>query len=287
MKILNAIGSAEIVRLVYEKTGTKLNYMISYNYLKGQVRKLTKEYRHMSNLLYLDSGAYSVYTGKTKISVSEYSLWINRYGNLWDEVFNLDEDFSDPELNLTNQLFLVKNLPPGRKKPIPVVHSPDNPFEELKTYVGLGYDYIAIGSTMKSKDKLFNQIEKEYPDLKIHLFGDLNRKTLMNHKPYSADSSTFAQAAARGIILYWREEEQREYGLDLGERDRKTDEKPGKDGSKIVQLKDFKYRKEFKEFLSKTFQYKPRDLIHSSDAKWVVNCFFMKQLEDHINGLSV
>ncbi len=285
MKILNSIGSAEIVKLVYEKTGVKVNYMISYNYLRGQVHKLTKEYRHMFDLLYLDSGAYSVFTGKTKISVSEYSLWINRYGNLFDEVFNLDEDFSDPELNLRNQLYLVRNLPPGRKKPIPVVHDPDDPFEEVKTYVGLGYDYIAIGSTMKSKDKLFNQIEKQYPNLKIHLFGDLNRKTLVTHKPYSADSSTFAQAAARGITLYWHQGEQKEYQLDLGERDKKADEKLGKEGGKAVQLRNFKYRKEFEEFLFKTFQYKSRDLMGPADAKWVVNCYFMKQLEDHVNGL--
>lgn len=285
MKILNSIGNAEIVRLVYEKTGAKLNYMISYHYLKGQVHKLTKEYRHMFDLLYLDSGAYSVFKGISKISVSEFSLYINRYGDLFDEVFNLDEDFSDPELNLRNQLYLVKNVPPGRKKPIPVVHDPDDPFGELKAYAELGYDYIAIGSTMKSKDNLFKQIKAEYPDLRIHLFGDLNRKTLVTHKPYSADSSSFAQAAARGTILYWHQIEQKEYQLDLGERDKKADGKPEKEGGKVFQLKNFKYRKEFEEFLFQTFQYKSRDLIVSADAKWVVNCYFMKQLENYVNSL--
>jgi hypothetical protein len=259
--------------------------MIAFHYLKGQVEKLTKTYRHMIDLLYLDSSAYSVYKGTIKVSVSGYSLWVNRYGEPFDEIFNLDDDFSDPERNLQHQLYLEKNLPAGRKKPIPVVHDPVDPFEEVKMYVGLGYDYIGIGSTMKSKDKLFNQIKKEYPDLKVHLFGDLTRKTLITHKPYSADSTGYAESAKRGTILYWHEGEQKEYGLDLGERDRKADEKPGKGGGKIVKLKDFKYRKEFEEFLFKTFKYRTRDLIASSEAKWVVNCYFMKQLEDYINGL--
>ena len=116
-KILNSIGNAEIVRLVYEKTGTKLNYMISYHYLKGQVRKLTKEYRHMFDLLYLDSGAYSVFKGIAKITVSEYSFWINRYGEPFNEIFNFDQDFTDPELNLRNQLYLVKIFRQAGKNP--------------------------------------------------------------------------------------------------------------------------------------------------------------------------
>ena len=138
---------------------------------------------------------------------------------------------------------------------------------------------------MKSKDNLFKQIKAEYPNLKIHLFGDLTRKTLVTHKPYSADSTGYAQAAARGIVLYWRQGEQKEYQLDLGERDKKGDEKPEKEGGKIFQLKNFKYRKEFEEFLFQTFQYKSRDLMVSTDAKWVVNCYFMKQLEDYVNSL--
>jgi hypothetical protein len=79
-------------------------------------------------------------------------LWINRYGNLWDEVFNLDAYFSDPERNLENQLYLEKNLPAGRKKPIPVVHDPVNPFGELKMYVEMGHTFIGVGSTMELKD---------------------------------------------------------------------------------------------------------------------------------------
>jgi hypothetical protein len=47
---------------------------------------------------------------------------------------------------------LEKNLPAGRKKLIPVVHDPVNPFGELKMYVEMGHTFIGVGSTMKLKD---------------------------------------------------------------------------------------------------------------------------------------
>ena len=45
MKIFNAIADAETVRIFYEKTGEKLNVLVSYAYLKGNGVKLTKVYR--------------------------------------------------------------------------------------------------------------------------------------------------------------------------------------------------------------------------------------------------
>jgi len=284
MKIVNAIGNADIVKEFYETTGVKASYLISYPYLKGQAIKLTKTYRSMIDLLFLDSGAFSIFKGVSKVNVAEYSLYINRYGEAFDEVFNLDEDFSNPEVNLRNQLYLVDHLPPGRKRPIPVIHAKD-PFEELKTYTGLGYDYIAIGSTMKSKAKLFEQIKKEFPELKVHLFGDLTRKTLKDYKPYSADSTGYVVTAGQGNISYWHPGEQKEYVLYVGERDKKEGEVQGKEGGKVFHIKDFKYRKEVETFLSETFNYTIRDLLVSKEKQWVVNLHFNKQLEDYINSL--
>ena len=74
MKLFAAINEAEVVKNFYEKTGIKLNYLISYYYLEGQAYKLVKEYRSMIQDLYLDSGAYSVETGRSKISITELSL---------------------------------------------------------------------------------------------------------------------------------------------------------------------------------------------------------------------
>lgn len=285
MKIINAIGNADIVKEFYETTGVKTSYLISYPYLKGQAIKLTKTYRPFIDLLFLDSGAFSIFKGVSKVNVSEYSLYINRYGEAFDEIFNLDEDFSNPEVNLRNQQYLVDHLPPGRKRPVPVIHDPKDPFEEVKSYLGLGYDYIAVGSTMKSKNKLFEQIKKEFPDLKVHLFGDLNRKTLIAHKPYSADSTGYVIAAGQGNICYWHPSEQKEYMLYLGERDKEEDQIQGKEGGKVFHFKDFKYRKEVEAFLAKTFNYTYGDLLAQKEKQWIVNMYFNTLLENYINSL--
>ena len=149
MKIYNAVGNAEIIAEYHKKTKKKLNVLVAYPYLKGSAYKLTKEYRGMIDSLYLDSGAFSVSKGKIKLSVSEYGRYIARYGKLFDEVFNLDDDFFDPMHNLTNQAYLEKLLPAGAKKPIPVIHDAEDPFEEFKGYVNQGHKYIAVGSSKK------------------------------------------------------------------------------------------------------------------------------------------
>lgn len=209
MKLFQAVANADILKAFYERTKIKLDALVSYPYLEGQAYKLTKEYRKMIGLLYLDSGAFSVSTGRSTISVSEYSAYINRYGHLFDEVFNLDDDFEDPDHNLENFLYLSQHLPPKRKKPIPVVHNIKDPFGEFESYVELGCDYVAIGSNKKLKDDVFKKIKDKYPDARLHMFGTLDRKMLMTHRPYSADSASYARAAAMGTIFYWHPSEKR------------------------------------------------------------------------------
>lgn len=80
MKIFAAITDAKTVQMFYDKTGIKLNYLISYHYLKGQAYKLTAEYRHMIKSLYLDSGAFSVSTGISKITISNTCNILNSMG---------------------------------------------------------------------------------------------------------------------------------------------------------------------------------------------------------------
>jgi hypothetical protein len=275
MKIFHAIVSSEIVPLFYEKTKIKLNYLVSYHFLRGLAYDLTNRYRKMIDLLYLDSGAYSVSTGKSKINLSEFLKYITRYGNSFDAVFTLDDAFDDPEHNLINQLYLEKGLPPSIKLPIPTVHDPEDPFEELKMYADLGHNYIAIGSNKKLEDEVFEKIKGEYPKLKIHMFGNLNIKMLKKHKPYSADSAGYANKTKHGEILFWHPEEEKEYKVYVGERDRKIDSP--------VHFNRFKHKGKLEDFLSNTFQLRPQDLYTDYSAKWMVNMYFFKQMEDHIN----
>lgn len=275
MKILVVIDNAEIIPAFYNRTQKKLNVMVSYHYLRGQASKLIVFYRDMINLLYLDSGAYSASTGRSRITVHEYLGYLKSYGHLFDEVFNFDDQFEDPQHNWKNQVILENGLAGTGVKPIPVVHDPNKPFEEFEMYAKSGHDFIAIGSDKKLSDEVFEQIKKSYPTIKIHMFGTLNRKMLFKHKPYSADSSAYAKEAGTGSILYWDPIDKKEYSIYVGAREKK--------GSNAVHFQKFHHRANLEKFLHEKLKYSYKDLLKSVEAMWLVNIYFFTQLEDIIN----
>ena len=275
MKIFNAIETANIIPLLYEKTQVRANILMSYPLLKGNAYKLTKEYRDMIDSLYLDSGAFSASKGKFKLTVSEYRRYIKRYGHLFDAVFNLDDDFNNTDHNFNNQAYLEEALSEMTVRPIPVIHDKDDPFQEFEVYVKQGHDYIAVGSNSKLPDDVYKRIKDNYPDVKIHMFGSLNRKMLINHKPYSADATTWAIQAGNGSIYYWDPLDQDDYLIYIGEREVKD--------KTIKTFDGFHHKTELEAFLLEKFRYDRNDLLTSTEARRIINLYFFKQLEDFIN----
>jgi len=88
-------------------------------------------------------------------------------------------------------------------------------------------------------------------------------------------------AAGTGDIHYWDKERKKEHRLWVGGRD--GDPRPGR-----ISFKDFEKRQEAEAFLDETFGFKyPDDLVpdRSTENRQIVNMYFYKQLEDHINNL--
>jgi len=279
MKVFPAINDAEVIKIFYGKTGIKLNYLISYFYIDGQAYRLIDEYQDMINELYLDSGAYSVAGGRSKITVTEYSKYLKLFGDRFDQYFNLDDRFDDPAHNQYNQDYLEKYRPAGAKKPIPVVHNNEDPFSEFKYYVDLGHDYIAIGSTINIPDETMTRIKESFPDVKIHLFGKIAFKKLETLYYYSADSKTWADAAAYGDILYWDPDEKTFHKIYMGATERKD--------SDFDYYKKFSKKEKFDAFLKDTFDFEYGDLLKKRNkyARHIVNLYYYKQLEDYITSL--
>jgi hypothetical protein len=275
MKICIAINDANIIPIFYDRTGRKLNVLTSYHYLRGQAVKLIKMYRSMFALFYLDSGAFSASTGKSTITIEEYAQYLNQYGVLFDETFNLDDKFHDPDHNWQNQVYLETHLSKRIKRPIPVLHA-DDAFKEFETYYA-DYPYIAVGSNQKAGDAFFKKIKAKYPKLRVHMFGNLNRKMLLKHRPFSADSSSFAKEAGFGLISYWRPTDKKEYRVRVGERE--------KGDKKIPHFMEFKYRKELEAFLHDTLGYEYRDLLSKKETQWIVNLYFLTEFEKYVNSL--
>lgn len=276
MKIFNAIENVKIIPMLHERTGIKINILMSYHLLKDNSYKLTKEYRGMIDSLYLDSSAYSVSKGKVKMSVSEYRRYLLRYGNLFDAVFNLDSDFNDPDHNFNNQVFLEEALSKVGIRPIPVIHDREDPFREFESYVKQGYDYIAVGSNSRLPDDVYKKITANFPGVKIHMFGSLNRNMLFGQRPYSADASTWARQAGFGKIYYWDQIDQKDYLIHLGEKEVKDES--------VICFDSFHHKSELLSFLAETFSYDRNDLLTKSEAPRLVNLYFFKQLEDYINA---
>jgi hypothetical protein len=76
MKLFQAVAHVNAVPLFYRKTHRKLNVLVSYAYQEGNISKLTKTYRSAIEDLYLDSGAFSVFTGRKRISLKEYIIFL-------------------------------------------------------------------------------------------------------------------------------------------------------------------------------------------------------------------
>jgi len=279
MKIFAAVGDAETVRMFYEKTNIKLNYLISYFYLEGQAYRLTDLYRDMISDLYLDSGAFSVAGGRSKITVTEYVKYLTLYGDRFDEYFNLDDRFDDPEHNLNNQMYLEEKLQPGAKKPIPVVHDNEDPFAEFQIYANFGHEYIAIGSTNNIPDDTMKKIKEKFPSVKLHLFGKTSLKELSTGYYYSADSKTWADAAGYGDILYWDPDENESHKIYMGATNRKDTESD--------HYKRFAKKDKLDAFLKDIFGFEYNDLLIRSgnQNREIVNLYYYKQVEDYLTSI--
>jgi len=282
MKLYCAVVDAETVKLFHDITKIKFNVLISYYYIKGSAHKLTNLYRHMIDSLIMDSGAYSVATGKSKISLSEYKLYLKRYGHLFDCVFNLDDKFDNPEHNQRNQDYLQQGVITERW-PVPVVHSEDDPEGEVQIYVDQGHDYIALGSLGKHRKfdaNTVNRIMEKFPDIKFHLFGNFDREILTKCRPYSADSATWGHKAGYGSLYYWDPDEKKEYSIYMEHRD--TKQQPGQ-----ILYSEFMLKDKLDKFLLSTFGFDYARVLNNQTSMQIVNIYFFTQLESHINSLPV
>ncbi len=286
MKLYCAVVDAETVKQFHNVTKgkIKLNVLISYFYIKGNAHKLTNVYRHMIDSLILDSGAYSVAMGKSKISITEYKHYLKRYGHLFDHVFNLDDKFDNPEHNQRHQDYLQKDVARERW-PIPVVHSEDDPEGEVQIYVNLGHEYIALGSLGKNKKfdvETVARVMEKFPTIKFHLFGNFDREILIKCRPFSADSATWGHHAGYGSVYFWDSDEKKEHSIYLGKRD--TEQQPGQVHYRDL---DSKLKGKFDNFLASTFGYDYALIMSNETPMQLVNVYFFTQLESYINSLPV
>jgi hypothetical protein len=151
----------------------------------------------------LDSGAYSVATGRAKVDLYEYADFCHQIKGRVGWYANLDVigDYKASESNL-------RKLEALRLRPLPVFHSGE-PWELLRDLqrefplVGLGFELgVKAAEKWAWLDYIFHPPEESglNPLHKFHGFKMTARKILARFPFHSVDSSTWMLGAANGWV---------------------------------------------------------------------------------------
>jgi hypothetical protein len=179
-----------------------------------------------SGKLFIDSGAYSVYTKNIDLDVDEYIDYINsidKHLTIFAQVDKLpgvygqpktkEQILEAPELSWQNYCYMRKYVK-SPDKLLPIFHRREN-WKYLHqiletTFDGKHIPYIGLAattdSTVKEKeewfDKCFDIIKKSSnPNVKTHAFGMTSLRLLERYPFTSADSTSWIMVGANGNIM--------------------------------------------------------------------------------------
>lgn len=166
------------------------------------------------NQLFIDSGAYSVHTGKAKLDIDEYIDYINSIDDHIHAVAQVDtipgsfgkpkskEDYELSTLKSWENFLYMYDKLKSPKKLIPVFHYGES-FDSLHNMLnwkdknGDRLSYIGISPANDSAQKVKNVYMKnvyeiiansDNPNVRTHLFGMTSLDALSKYPTYSADS---------------------------------------------------------------------------------------------------
>lgn len=196
-----AIGGLDNFRINLFKECDVERVLISYASIHGR-----QDLKLPFSECMLDSGAYSVETGKNKVSVESYTLWLQLYLERYPQIkhyINLD-DLSDPYISMRNQLYMESE----GLSPMPVYHygEPTETLDSLcKDYEYVGLGGMAVGSMPWQKlQKFWEWIYDRYKDNKFHMFGVGTVQPFFYCQPYSIDSTSWNVGSRFGDLMCYR-----------------------------------------------------------------------------------
>lgn len=248
------------------------------------------------NRLFIDSGAFSVHTGKAKLDVEEY---INYLNSLDDHitvcaqvdtipgVFGQPKSKSDYEESARkswdNYLYMRDKLK-SPKKLTPVFHYGES-FEHLEMMLswrdanGEPIDYIGISpandSSQSTKNRYMEEVydliaKSDNPKVKTHLYGMTSLSALSKYPAYSADSISHRLQAGYNKIFT------RKWGtISLSDSARTSNTKSNES---FIRSCDPRTLLEFKEFLS-TYNTTPEEARENSSVRTVI-C--MREIQEYV-----
>ena len=176
--------------------------------------------------LFIDSGAYTVYTNGIELDVDEYINYINsidehltifaqvdKIPGVHGQEKTIEQILEAPELSWKNYLYMREKVK-SPDKLLPIFHRRED-FKYLKqmletTFDGKHIPYIGLACTTDSSvpekkewfEKCFDIIKKSSnPNVKTHAFGMTSLKLLEQYPFTSADSTSWIMVGANGNIM--------------------------------------------------------------------------------------
>lgn len=182
----------------------------SYHYVSGQ--RYVDDMRRDGAKVFLDSGAFSMWTKNVKIPVYEYCEYVEKNRDIirvedGDLMASVLDGIGDPLETYRNQLEMEWR----GVRPLPCFHFGED--ERYLEYYLSRYRYITIGGMVGKTteqltvwlDRIWNRYMLEgsgNPKAKFHGFGITSVSIMERYPWYSCDSSSWIQAAAFGSIYH-------------------------------------------------------------------------------------
>lgn len=177
--------------------------------------------------LFIDSGAFSVHTGKAKVDIDEYIEYVNSIDEYIEMVAQVDtipgtfgkaksaEDYAESSRKSWGNFLYMYHKMKSPEKLVPVFHFGE-PFSTLKNMLdwrdenGEPLTYVGISPANDTSQNIKNQYMNEVfefiansanPDVKAHLFGMTSLDALSKYPAFSADSVSHRLQAAYNKIF--------------------------------------------------------------------------------------
>lgn len=166
--------------------------------------------------IFLDSGAYTMFTKGKSIPLKQYADFINREHKMIEFAANLDyigaaSPVEAADRTIENQRKLEELVKPSGAYIIPVYHVRE-PVSYLEALVKK-YPFIALGGMVpeskgdlnKMLDEVWDRVLTDkhgHPKIKVHGFGMTILDLMLRYPWYSVDSTSWVIYAAFGYITW-------------------------------------------------------------------------------------
>ena len=199
-----------------------LNILVTQVDRSGVKQAIKYKQEGFCKWFFLDSGAFSIHTGKAKTTIDEYIDFINSIDEYVDVCAELDtipgkfgqpkskEDYEESAKKSWEAYLYMRSKLKSPKKVMPVFHYGES-FDALKNMLewkdenGEHLDYIGISPANDVSQGLKNIYMNEVrsiieassnPKVKTHLYGMTSLDALSKYECYSADSISHRHIAA-------------------------------------------------------------------------------------------